>query len=79
MVQKSEEADLVKRLDVLDMSFEVKAPTTEDQLPHPMLDPATIAKMLKNLEHAEIMKKLVTKLQSKVLILELEVRKLKEQ
>lgn len=60
------------------MSFEVKAPTTQDQLPHPNLDPATIARMLKSLDHAEVTQKLVTKLQSKVLMLELEVRKLHE-
>ena len=62
MVEDSHEAQLVKKLSDLDMSFEIKAPTTEEPSPDFTLDPAKWAQMIRFLEHAEVTKSLVTKL-----------------
>ena len=79
MVEKSDEADLAKRLGDLEMSFEIKAPVTEEEPSlNQCINPILWAKVLKNLDHAEVTKKLIIKLQTKVLILEMEVRKLKD-
>jgi hypothetical protein len=75
---KSDEADVIKKLAELDMSFEIKAPTMVEPSLNPSIDPILWAKVLKNLDHAEMTKKLVIKLQTKVLILEMEVRKIKD-
>lgn len=78
MVEKSDEADVVKKLGELDMSFEIMAPAMEKLSLPTSIDPIMWAKVVKSMEHAEMTKKLIIKLQTKILLLEMEVRKLND-